>query len=733
MRILGPRCFNDWDTFTPNGPGSINGSYQTRVPDVPSIGDEDRWYVSSYLMTYDSQDWNYYLNIGTQVGVNTWDAGNINDETRSFTIGGGSFPLLESGKMYFLFCARFDSIGNPVVGTWQSDNEVIITPDYENRVFPANGTVSYDPAVDDFNDCFKLEISGLALGAMVGKGSDADGDYWEVYGEGINNIVHWNGLDFISPEYPFTMEFKIKHNYPGSSDGNDEKNMEIGLKSGCQYNAAFNYYRAHHAFDGETGETWFFGTGPNANTWNEGTPDFYDDWDTVFTPQPAYHYVGIRATIQNTYTNGDPDPDPKTAYLIHPHPTSHPEFSKRVWNQNVINTLRWEYTGDSPGTGQEAYTFYGYLNGTLIITLGDIDKPIFTRRRHYAGEHLKYPINLQMWNEKLGGHGAGYSYKIYNITVTSECPYAFSSWLPYDGDYGSGTHKLYKVDDAAGNVRYGLDPDSSVTNVTTAGVNAVWPQGYGRATTQMTAGYTKSHSDWAPNGEAWPIWLAAKNWTSADHGTVTVYFQPTTLPADHKLQAVKFIGNAVGGTVKGRLLNEARDTALTSWSANLASAHTPVAATVTGNDAVVRPEFEIVVNGFTTPQSMQQDSFTEKTPAAEAVLMYFIPTVVDRSRAGDQLTLTAWSGATIYYSIDGAGFTTYTGPITLGATDVYVDYYGDDGIVTSDTVRYTIDRNAPTTSASLESGVYRTSEVIVLTATDDEDSSPTIKYRWRDI
>lgn len=96
--------------------------------------------------------------------------------------------------------------------------------------------------------------------------------------------------------------------------------------------------------------------------------------------------------------------------------------------------------------------------------------------------------------------------------------------------------------------------------------------------------------------------------------------------------------------------------------------------------------------------------------------------------------ITLNSNSTVYYTLDGSdpglNGILYSNPISINNTTT-IKYIATDNAGNWSpeyTQTYTIDSTAPTATASLEGGVYSTTQNITLTATDNLDSNPTIYY-----
>lgn len=734
MRIRGPRTVSRWDTITPNGAGSVIVEYEQTVGGAWISGGQDRFYVSSYIMTSNPADWNYYLNIGTMAGTVE------SSPASTFTLTG-----LTPGRQYFVFCARYDAV-LPTTGTAQQfsylgRNEIIYVPAYECRVFPANHTKTYDPATDDFFDAFAIDVMYRHIEVL--KGSDADGDFWRLTSDptigtiyDTISVTQGNGLDRVSPEYPFTIQYKIKHNAPNDSTADREQQFSAGFNSGNQALVMMDYYRAHRSNDssgyGEQG--WFEGTGQ----WSSNPPYNYDDISTVrFGTTNSNILCNIRAHLHHDNILGGADPDPAMYHTVWAE-TNHPSFNSRIVTPGVLHTFKLEYTG-APD-----YEVKCYLNDYLVTTLGSTEQPLAFRRRLFYGEHYKMPISPHLWIQFLGGWALdggqpAVNIDIYELSITTECPYAFAGWKLYDGEYGTGSQGLYHVYDYGATNMYWIDP-SAITFDTENKFDVIWPQGNtARGDWDQTAGVIIAHDSMENSGTAYPFYQIDNeyDWTTQINKSGTFLAQPVTVPPGLILHSAVFIGNSTHGTARGRIVDSTGTTALTPYSSNIADPANPESSLATASASVVRAQFELaysydsgVPSGLVRPDL----GFDNRMPSADGVLLYFFDPAVTGERSGNQLQITGWTGATIYYSIDGGAFNSAgssPASVTIQTSYTYIDYYASDGTNTSNTERYYIDTTAPQVSANLPRGTYRNNQLIILTAIDEEDPAPIIKYRWR--
>ncbi len=116
-----------------------------------------------------------------------------------------------------------------------------------------------------------------------------------------------------------------------------------------------------------------------------------------------------------------------------------------------------------------------------------------------------------------------------------------------------------------------------------------------------------------------------------------------------------------------------------------------------------------------------------------------VPQVTDNPKGGTfsfskTITLSISENGTIYYSLDGTipliSSTKYTGPIIINSTTTLkffaVDDAGNPSVIYNET--YIIDTIKPTVMANSTGGFFNSFQNVLLTATDNLDSNPTIYY-----
>lgn len=571
MKVYGLNDWFDSGGYWPPHGNTVSTVTVEYLPNISSIlqeGEEDRFYMSGVFINS-----NNYLREGVHVATNTDYGNKIKVE-----ISG-----LEQGKQYYLFAARYiTATGKPKYpGVYSNSNlpTIIETRSKNIEVIPDNAQLVFDPAADDFLDWFHVLWNSPYIRARRMKDSLMGNfiriDQWKYHH--LYNVMHLIGKKKVSPRYNWSLEFTIRHSGAGTGGlgTTDFQQAGVGFNSGPQNKFWWEFWRTHTANEFE-GNIYDLG----ASYW----PYNWDNHSQLSKDRLSPEHGGYHNTA--TIWNEDEMSwlSPRADWRLKPN-SSHPDIENWKIKTGSIAQVRFDYNAANKSVKH-------YINDVLISTwYGTLenDRGLSVRKK-YPANHYPLPIVPTIRAHQLNPAYGTYI-DIGEIRLKSECPNAYAGWTVNNGSD-------YDYWGAVGDMGYyWIDPASSDWD--DLGYFYTGENNWGRYSTYSWNGFTIMPSELG--GDPTQFIYYGRSYNYGGPAKVYAFSQPIRVPVGKRAAKVSFQGVPSHlGTLRGRLYDADKSTALTDWVDVKNVYDQPLTDVNPNSSKEVVARFEINFNGKTT-------------------------------------------------------------------------------------------------------------------------------------
>lgn len=625
-------------------------------------GYTDKFYVGGVSLTADSLDTELASGRAFLVGSNT------NTSATSINLTG-----LSQASWYSVIGRRFDDLDAPT--STYSNHEIVNTHRTKLIETDAFSSRTFNPADDNFYDWFmpfgdanKIRVTRMSDGPM---GNFVRLKNFADYSSTGITYLQYEGLKFISSRWDWSLKYKVRHN------GGGTEQHRVGFVSGDQAEVNIEFYRPH-GVQPNSAEDFFFDDSAN---WPAG----YDSPSTLSEDNGNDNTCKVWGTVRTdtTYPGSTVNSiDDYRDWQIHPD-TSHSDIADWQIATNAVGTIEFVYTASSDKLEIK-------INDVVVQEFADVQQLLTQRLKWPVAEEYPFPIAPNIRLQLLNGTTSYVD--IGEITFSSSCPYDMACFLS-----SSGAEQSINGAPDFLNPTF-IKPESGTIT------DGSWIEAHSqnRFSVDKHSGYTLPTSNF---GSGYFTWDEGGTWDNSDSGAFKLL--PVNING-RVLRKLRWSGRPYQGTVRGRLLNKDTLAEVRTWDTMSGILSQTLHDGPTSIPSGILPQVDFTYTGATGTITTAPYYSPSKFMGVE---LYLGRTLY--SKDGDEVTLTTWTGATIYYgwvysdsqdTID----TTYSTPLTIPENATGIQFYSFEGSYIESTRLQSFATSQVKTIGGIEGGVIKT-------------------------